>query len=132
MKLTKFDVLKENSDVILVLATVENKYGFEMAFDTAATHTTLDSNVLYMSGYKLKDAVGEIEIETSNGIVVVELYNVKNFECLGIKKDSLQIQVYDFAAHGVASEYAGVLGLNFLKDHKFCVDMIKGEITINP
>lgn len=131
MKLTKFDILQEDEDVILVLATTENKYGFEMAFDTAATHTTLDSNVLFMSGYKLKNAVGEIEIETSNGIIIVDLYDIKNFECLGIYKDILHVQVYDFAAHGIASEYAGVLGLNFLKDHKFCVDMIKGEITIN-
>jgi Aspartyl protease len=131
MKLTQFDALEDNSDVIIVLATIENKYGFEMAFDTAATHTTLDSNMLYMSGYKLKNAVGEIEIETSNGIITVNLYNIINFECLGIRKDILQVQVYDFAAHGITSEYAGVLGLNFLKDHKFCVDMIKGEITIN-
>jgi Aspartyl protease len=131
MKLTHFDALEDNSDVIIVLATIENKYGFEMAFDTAATHTTLDSNMLYMSGYKLKNAVGEIEIETSNGIITVNLYNIRNFECLGIRKDILQVQVYDFAAHGIVSEYAGVLGLNFLKDHRFCVDMIKGEITIN-
>ena len=131
MKLTQFNVIKDNTEVIIVLATIEHKYGFEMAFDTAATHTTLDSNVLYMSGYKLKEAVGEIEIETSNGIIKVDLYNIRNFECLGIKKDILQVQVYDFAAHGITSEYAGVLGLNFLKDHKFCVDMIKGEITIN-
>jgi hypothetical protein len=131
MKLTQFDALEDNSDVIIVLAIIENKYGFELAFDTAATHTTLDSNMLYMSGYKLKNAVGEIEIETSNGIITVNLYNIRNFECLGIKKDILQVQVYDFAAHGITSEYAGVLGLNFLKDYKFCVDMIKGEITIN-
>jgi Aspartyl protease len=131
MKLTQFDALEDNSDVIIVLATIENKYGFEMTFDTAATHTTLDSNMLYMSGYKLKNAVGEIEIETSNGIITVDLYNIRNFECLGIRKDILQVQVYDFSAHGIISEYAGVLGLNFLKDHRFCVDMIKGEITIN-
>jgi hypothetical protein len=103
MKLTQFDALEDNSDVIIVLSTIENKYGFEMAFDTAATHTTLDSNMLYMSGYKLKNAVGEIEIETSNGIITVNLYNIRNFECLGIRKDILQVQVY----------------------------MIKGEITIN-
>lgn len=86
---------------------------------------------MFVSGYQLKDTVGEAEIETSNGMVRVELYDIKEFECMGIKKDEIQVQVYDFMAHGVNSEYHGVVGLNFLKDHKFCVDMIKGEITIN-
>jgi len=102
-----------------------------LLFGTAATHTTIDSNALFVSGYQLKDSVGETEIETSNGIVAVDFYNINNFECLGIENENLQIQVYDFAAHGVNSEYHGIVGLNFLKDHKFCVDMIKGEKTIN-
>jgi hypothetical protein len=130
MKLTKFDVPEEEGDVIIVIAWIGN-YRFKLAFDTAATHTTIDSNALFVSGYQLKDSVGETEIETSNGIVIVELCNIQNFDCLGIKKQELQVQVYDFAAHGVNSEYHGMVGLNFLKDHKFCVDMIKGEITIN-
>jgi hypothetical protein len=130
MKLTNFDVPDEG-DVIIVIAWMGGKYKLKLAFDTAATHTTIDSNALFVSGYQLKDSVGETEIETSNGIVAVELYNIHGFECLGIKKQELQVQVYDFAAHGVNSEYHGMVGLNFLKDHKFCVDMIKGEITIN-
>jgi hypothetical protein len=126
MKLTNFDVPDEG-DVIIVIAWIGGKYKLKLAFDTAATHTTIDSNALFVSGYQLKDSVGETEIE----IVAVELYNIQSFECLGIKKQELQVQVYDFAAHGVNSEYHGMVGLNFLKDHKFCVDMIKGEITIN-
>jgi hypothetical protein len=131
MRLTKFKVPEKSDEVILVEAVIGGRYEFELAFDTAATHTTIDSNGLFMSGYQLKNSVGEREIETSNGIVRVDLYEIKNFECLGIIKDSIQIQVYDFEAHDVTSDYDGVLGINFLKDHKFCVDMIKGEITIN-
>ena len=131
MKLTKFKVPESSDEVIIVTALIAGKYEFDLAFDTATTHTTLDSNGLFMSGYQLKDSVGETEIETSNGVVTVDLYDIKNFECLGIQKDNIQIQVYDFEAHGVTSDYDGVLGLNFLKDQKFCIDMIKGEITIN-
>ena len=129
MKLTKFDVIEEEDVIIMIVWT--GNYRFKLAFDTAATHTTIDSNALFVSGYQLKDSVGETEIETSNGIVIVELYNIQNFDCLGIKKQELQVQVYDFAAHGVNSEYHGMVGLNFLKDHRFCVDMIKEKITIN-
>ena len=129
MKLTKFDVIEEEDVIIMIVWT--GNYRFKLAFDTAVTHTIIDSNALFVSGYQLKDSVGKTEIETSNGMVIVELYNMQNFDCLGIKKQELQVQVYDFAAHGVNSEYHGMVGLNFLKDHKFCVDMIKGEITIN-
>ncbi|MDZ7897432.1 MAG: hypothetical protein U5N85_05315 [Arcicella sp.] len=75
MKLTHFDVPDEG-DVIIVIAWIGGKYKLKLAFDTAATHTTIDSNALFVSGYQLKDSVGETEIETSNGIVAVELYNI--------------------------------------------------------
>jgi gag-polyprotein putative aspartyl protease len=130
MKMTQFEIPDEG-EVILIVGFISDKYRFKLAFDTAATHTTIDSNALFLSGYQLKDAIGETEIETSNGLVNVEIYKIKSFECLGIKKENVEIQVYDFMAHGVTSEYHGVLGLNFLKDHKFCIDMIKGEITID-
>jgi hypothetical protein len=130
MKITRFDIPDEG-DVILIVGYISGKFRFKLALDTAATHTTIDSNALFLSGYQLKDAIAEAEIETSNGIVNVEIYNISRFECLGIKKENIEIQVYDFMAHGVNSEYHGVVGLNFLKDHKFCIDMVKGEITIN-
>jgi len=37
-------------------ASIEGKFKFRLAPDTAATHTTIDSNVLYFSGYELKIA----------------------------------------------------------------------------
>ncbi|MEY4906252.1 MAG: hypothetical protein RLZZ292_4067 [Bacteroidota bacterium] len=37
----------------------------------------------FMAGFKLKNSNGEVEIETSNGIVLVETYTVDSFFCLG-------------------------------------------------
>ena len=71
------------------------------------------------SGYELKNSKGEHEIETSNGIIVVENYDIQHLECLGIIKNDLEVQVYDFLANGISSDYDGVIGLNFLKEHKF-------------
>lgn len=98
--------------------------------DTAATHTTIDSNVLYFSGYELKNSKGEQEIETSNGIILVETYDIEQLECLGIIKTNFEVQVYDFLAHGITSDYDGVIGLNFLRDHKFCIDVLKCEVSV--
>ncbi len=130
MKIFQFDLLTDE-DVIFVNATIEGKYKFRLAPDTAATHTTIDSNVLYFSGYELKNSKGKQEIETSNGIIVVETYDIELLECLGISKSNFEVQVYDFIAHGITSDYDGVIGLNFLKENKFCIDITKGEISID-
>ncbi|MGI4020012.1 MAG: aspartyl protease family protein [Janthinobacterium lividum] len=129
MKVFTFN-LPTDEDVIIVNASIEQKYQFRLALDTAATHTTIDSNILYLSGYELKDSKGEHEIETSNGIIIVETYDLVQLECLGIVKTDFEVQVYDFLAHGIISDYDGVIGLDFLKENKFCIDITKGEISI--
>lgn len=129
MRIFDFDIPHEE-EIIVVEATINERYGLLLGFDTAATHTTIDSNVLFLSGYELKNSQGEVEVETSNGILIAEIYEIKIFECLGIRKKNFPVQVYDFLAHGISSDYHGVIGLNFLRDTKFCIDMRKGEITI--
>lgn len=74
MKVFNFDLLTDK-DVIIVNASIEGKHKFRLALDIAATHTTIDSNVLYFSGYELEESRGEGEVETSNGIIVVETYD---------------------------------------------------------
>jgi hypothetical protein len=49
---------------------------------------------------------------------------------LGVVETNFDVQVYDFIAHGITSNYDGVLGLDFLKKRKFCLDLPNGEITI--
>ena len=130
MRIFTFD-LPTDGDVIIVNASIQGKYKFRLALDTAATHTTIDSNVLYFSGYELKNTKGEFEIETANGIIVVERYDLEQLECLGISKTNFEVQVYDFLAHGITSDYDGIVGLNFLREHKFCIDILKGEVSVD-
>ncbi len=130
MKIFPFD-FPTDEDVIIANASIEGKFKFRLALDTAATHTTIDSNVLYFSGYELKNSKGEKEIETSNGIIVVETYDIEHLECLGIIKTDFEVQVYDFLAHGITSDYDGVIGLNFLREHKFCIDIVKCEVSVD-
>ncbi len=129
MRTYLFDIPDEE-EVVILDALIGNKYEYLLALDTAATHTTIDSNALYLAGYELKNAIGETEIETSNGIIIVEIYKLERFECLGIVKTHFDIQVYDFLAHGITSNYHGILGLDFLRHHPFCLDISKGEIRI--
>ncbi len=120
-----------SSGLILVNIEIDNKYQLKMILDTGATNTTIDSNALYLLGYDLKDAIGKVEIETANGIIETEVFEIGTFSSLGMKKNKFQIQVYDFLAHGIFSNYDGLLGLDFLEGKKFCVDTKNDVITLN-
>ncbi|KJH69349.1 aspartyl protease family protein [Aliterella atlantica] len=124
-----FEVPDEHG-VILLLAVIDHKFTFRLALDTAATHTTLDSNMLFLAGYELKNSTGEAQIETANGAIRVELYEVQHLECAGLQHSNFSVQVYDFLAHGITTEYDGVVGLDFFRNHKFCVDLRTGELTL--
>jgi hypothetical protein len=101
-----------------------------MVLDTGATNTTIDSNALYLLGYDLKDSIGLVEIETANGIIETEVFEIGSFSSLGQTKNKFQIQVYDFLAHGIFSDYNGLLGLDFFEGTKFCIDTKSDIITL--
>lgn len=114
--MTNFPIdIPTEDEVIIVNPRIEDTFEFRLALDTAATHTTIDSNVLFLSGYELKNSKGEFETETSNGIILVEVYELKKFECLGIEREGFDVQVYDFLAHGTTSNYDGIVGLDWLR-----------------
>ena len=118
------------SGLIIVSVEIDGKYELKMIFDTGATNTTIDSNALYLLGYDLKDNIGTVEIETANGIIETEVFEVRRFASIGLTKDKFQIQVYDFLAHGIFSDYNGLLGLDFLEGRKFCIDTALNTISI--
>lgn len=124
-----FETEKE-SGLIIVSIEIDGKYDLRMVLDTGATNTTIDSNALYLLGYDLRDSIGTVEIETANGIVDTELFEVHSFESLGIIKQDYQIQVYAFLAHGIFSDYNGLLGLDFWSGKKLCIDSGKSTITL--
>ena len=118
------------SGLILVNIEIDNKYELKMILDTGATNTTIDSNALYLLGHDLKDSIGKVEIENANGIIETEVFEIESFASLGIEKLNFEIQVYDFIAHGIFSDYNGLLGLDFLEGTKFCIDTNQNTISI--
>ncbi len=85
---------------------------------------------MYLLGYDLKDNIGTVEIETANGIIETEVFEIGSFSYLGQTKDKFQIQVYDFLAHGIFSDYNGLLGLDFFEGSEFCINMKQNSITL--
>ncbi len=120
-----------DSGLLLVNIEIDDKFELKMILDTGATNTTIDSNALYLLGYDLKDSIGTVEIETANGIIETEVFEIDTFSAIGLTKDDFQIQVYDFLAHGIFSDYNGLLGLDFLEGTKFCIDTRQNTITLS-
>jgi hypothetical protein len=86
--------------------------------------------MLHLFQFPLGKSKKRVEVETSNGIIITEIYNIPKLEVLGVVETDFEVQVYDFIAHGITSNYDGVLGLDFLRKRKFCIDIPNGEITI--
>ena len=122
--------IPNEEEIVVLEALINGKNELLVALDTAATHTTIDSNALHLFGFALGKSKERVEVETSNGIIITEVYVLPTFEVLGVTEKDFEVQVYDFLAHGITSNYDGVLGLDFLKKRKFCLDIPNGEITI--
>ena len=60
-----------------------------------------------------------------------EIFEVNVFSSLGLTKEKFQVQVYDFLAHGIYSDYNGLLGIDFLEGIKFCIDTRENTISIS-
>jgi predicted aspartyl protease len=122
--------IPSEEEVVVLEALINDKNELLLALDTAATHTTIDSNTLHLFGFSLGKSKERVEVETSNGIIITEICEIPKLEVLGVVETNFDVQVYDFIAHGITSNYDGVLGFDFLKKRKFCLDLPNGEITI--
>ena|ERR1035438_2190534 len=122
---------RELNGVIIVNIEIDGKYVLNMVLDTGATHTTIDSKALHLLGYDINNSIGKISIETANGVIETEIFELGSFTSLGITKNKFQIQMFDFLAQGIFSDYNGLLGLDFLEGSKFCIDTIQNTITLS-
>jgi hypothetical protein len=117
------------SNLLLITAIIDNRFQVKIVLDSGATHTTIDSNALYLLGHELREFTGETLIETGAGVVQAKIYQLGQFTTLGITKKNFSFQVYDFLAHGIVSNYDGILGLDFLEGENFCINLQDNTIS---
>ena len=117
--------------VIFVTVRLENKYKLKMILDTGASNTTIDFTALCMAGYELGRASQTSQIETANGVIEVDLFEIESLTALGHTAQHLPVQVYDFMTHGILSDYDGMLGLDFFENTVLTIDMESGTLEIS-
>jgi len=118
------------SGLILVEVIFDKEYKFKMMLDTGASHSTFDLNALQMEYYPTGNTIETGIVETANGIVNVKIIRAKSISAFGHEVCNINVQAYDFLAHGILSDYDGVLGLDFFENTKFCVDMVEQTIEL--
>jgi predicted aspartyl protease len=96
------------SNLFIVYIEIDSKFELKMILDTGCSNTTIDINSLYIAGYDFSEIKNTTLIETANGIVETKVFEVGSFSSLGIIRDNFEIQVYDFLAHGIFSDYDGL------------------------
>jgi hypothetical protein len=119
------------SGIILIDVFLDKKHDFKMVLDTGASITTFDINALYMVEYPIVNNVIETGmVETANGIIGVDILKVDSLSALGHTISDMKVQIYDFFAHGILSDYDGVLGLDFFENSRFIIDMNNQTVEI--
>ncbi len=118
--------------MILVEVLLDSHTEMIVMLHTGASVSTFDSTELIVAGYDLSQPIGIAEVETAIGILQVEVFELHEFTAFGITKHNYRIQVYDFLAHGILSEYQGMLGMDFFEGTKFCIDTVRNQISIEP
>ena len=126
----KYPFKRKNGDSLI---TIPGRIGIDtiaLALDTGASHATFDLTQILMLGYSIKEAVRMEQVETGGGIVETYVFILPSITCLGITRQNIEVSAYDFFAFNIVADFDGVLGLDFLEDIKFCVDLKQKEITI--
>ena len=121
----------KDSGVILVTVELDGLHSFKMLLDTGASTTTFDFNSLHLVGYAINHALDTNPVETANGIIKVNSFQALSISAFGHTVKNISMQIYDFIAHGIISDYDGVLGLDFFQNTVFTIDMVNNTIQLN-
>ena len=118
------------SGIILFTVMLDKKHKMKMALDTGASSTTFDINALLMANYPIGNIIETGMVETANGIMEVGIIQTDVISAFGHIVRGMTVQIYDFLARGIMSDYDGVLGLDFFEDTMFCIDMKNQTIEV--
>ena len=123
-----FRLHDEDSLIILKGQLLDNDISF--ALDTGASHTVIDLSPLLIAGYEIKDAIGTVQMETAKGVLDAYVFKISELSILGITRRNIEICSYDYFNNHIFPDFDGVIGLDFLREYKICIDFRKSVITV--
>jgi predicted aspartyl protease len=121
----------DNDNLMVVHVEINGESILPFLLDTGSTDTYLDKNVLYIEQINLKEAIGQVEVETANGRMFADVFKIDTIEVFGTQFKSHPIQIIDFIANGIISNYSGVLGMDILRQKNLCFQFDKNTLTFS-
>jgi predicted aspartyl protease len=123
-----FELLDEGG-LIVVEVEINEQAFFRFLLDTGATNTSIDKNLLYIEQIELKESLGQVHVETANGLISADVFQISTIKVLGEQHSNYPIQVFDFVEHGMLGDYAGILGMDILGMKNLCIHYRQGYLT---
>jgi predicted aspartyl protease len=119
---------RETEDDLIVIPVKIGNSLVDLVIDTGASHTFIDFGILIKEGYRLNDTKGIAPIETANGILYANRFDVESINALGILKENFEVTSYLF--DDPESNFKGVIGLDFLGNNEICINFKTNILTI--
>jgi hypothetical protein len=131
----KFNLQTEDDLIVLTthikLFRQNLYYPLSLVLDTGASHTVIDLNMLLIAGYhKSLRLDKQIKVQTATKIIDADKFLLEEIKFLDRTFQNFEVTTYDFLAQDDVLDYDGVLGLDFFKGTKFCIDLKKQELSI--
>jgi predicted aspartyl protease len=121
----------DNDNLMVVHVEINGDSILPFLLDTGASDTYLDKNILYIEQISLKESIGQVEVETANGRIFADVFKIDSIEVFGTQFKNHPIQIIDFIANGILSNYYGVLGMDILKQKNLCFQFDKNTLTFS-
>lgn len=121
----------DNDNLMVVHVEINGESILPFLLDTGASDTYLDKNILYIEQISLKESIGQVEVETANGRMFADVFKIDSIEVFGTQFNNHPIQIIDFIANGIISNYSGVLGMDILKQKDLCFQFNRNTLTFS-
>jgi predicted aspartyl protease len=121
----------DDDGLIIVQVEINKETILPFLLDTGSSDTYLDKNILYIEQISLKDSIGQVEVETANGRMFADVFRIDSITVFGNSFLNHQIQIIDFIANSIISNYSGVLGMDILRTKNLCFDFERNLISFS-
>lgn len=121
---------KSDADVIIVRAALFGPtaiVGLHLVLDTGSTKTVISRELMQEAGYDLTRPLAQMSVATGSRIESLPLFQISSLMGLDQIRDQFVVIAHDLPASAIVD---GVLGLDFLRNHRLSLDFRSGEIEL--
>ncbi len=110
------------------LAGPKTEFVVQLALDTGATQTMLNSRHLVLLGYDPASLTPGCELTTASGVESAPEVTLRKIEALDIERVDMSVVCHDLPP---STGVDGVLGLDFFQGRRLVIDFRQGTVDVD-